>query len=493
MGKIGRKLKTEPRRPDRRHPQAVVPVRLADRPTAPARQTLDPSALTTDGSVRAQAARLADEKLHGTQRRALASHIGRTQGNQHIQRVVGAVQAQRKAYSKAALKSALVEILNLQLMNQGSKGPIQLSSSLLGILQMVTSLSIEDIKLLWQKPPGSAADALKRLDHSLPATVPERTMKKLRQAKMSLMLGAKPAATRKTPPAGPKTEPLPGQEKDPLLKQLAAALQNKPPEDKSANTEAVKKLIEGYLGTSLGKKIKEKSLAFLFSKEGAPFTVAVGSGALAAMFANNTTIPSTPEIPIRDNLSIKFEFEGTLQKPTGFKVMLKFTFGGPVKQKRGGQEQTILGLPKELHAYIDRIDRRTFFKWFASRAFYEWESATPEQEDQKLAFYKAARDRPDDLGLPDARLAAEHIARSLVEAAIQNRISQLQGKGPQKQIAIDLGHAHQWNQLLIVDGLEPRLAWLLKLLVPKVPYGALGIEQVTFQCGKWPIKVPIKR
>jgi len=33
-------------------------------------------------------------------------------------------------------------------MNQGAKGPIQLSSSLLGILQMVTSLSVGDIKLL---------------------------------------------------------------------------------------------------------------------------------------------------------------------------------------------------------------------------------------------------------------------------------------------------------------------------------------------------------
>jgi hypothetical protein len=470
-----------------------VPSWAADHQAAPVRQTLDLPNITTDSSIPAQAARLGDQGLHDTQRRALASHIGRMQGNQHIQRVVGAVQAQRKMYDKAALKSALVEILNLQLMNQRSKASIQLSSSLLGILQMVTSLSTADIKLLWRTPPSSAYSALKRLDHSLPVTVPESTMKRLRQAKMSLMLGAKPAVTRKAPPAGPKAESLPGQEKDPLLKQLAAALQNKPPEDKSANTEAVKKLIEGYLGTSHGTKIKEKSLRFLFSKKGAPFTVAVGSGALAAMFANNTTIPSTPEIPIRDNLSIKFEFEGTLQKPTGFKVMLKFTFGGPVKQKRGGREQTMLGLPKELHAHIDRIDRRTFFKWFAGRAFYEWESATPEQEDQKLAFYKAARDRPDDLGLPDTRLIAEHIARALVGAAIQNRISQLQGKGPQKQIVIDLGHAHHWDRLLLVDGLEPRLTWLLGLLVPKVPYAALGIEQVTFKCGKRPIKVPIKR
>jgi hypothetical protein len=219
----------------------------------------------------------------------------------------------------------------------------------------------------------------------------------------------------------------------------------------------------------------------------------VGTAALAAMVANNTNIPSTPELPIKDNLSIKFEFEGTFQKPTGFKIAFKFTFGGPKKEKQKGREHTVLALPKELHAYIDRIDRRMLFKWFAQRAFWEWESAGPDQEEEKLRFYKAARDRPDDLGLPDTRLVAKRVSRVLVETAIQIRINQLQGKVVTKHIQIDLQHAQHWNQLLIVPGLAQRLAWLLNLLVPRVPYGALGIEQVTFKCGKWPITVPVKR
>jgi hypothetical protein len=411
--------------------------------------------------------------------------------------VVDTVQGQRpragKTLPKSALKSILADILNLQIMNQPVAKSIQLSSSLLAALQVATSLSAKDIELLWQNPPGSAHEALKRLDHALLATVPESTMKKLQGLKMSLMLGARPATERKSPAAGPETAPLPGQEKDPLLRHLAAALQDKPPDSKDMTTDALKKLIEAYLETDMGKKVKEKSLRFLFSTKGAPVTVAVGSTALAAMCVNNTSIPSTPEIPLKDNLSIKFEFEGTIQRPTGIKVLLKFTFGGPIKQMQGGRERTVLALPKELHGYINRIDRQTFFKWFAERAFYEWESATPEEEEEKLAFYVAARDHPDDLGLPDTRLAAEQIARLLVGAAIQNRIRQLQGKGPQKQIVIDLGHAHQWNRLRTVEGLAPRLAWLLKLLLPKVPYRALGIEQVTFKCGKWPITVPVKR
>ena len=49
--------------------------------------------------------------------------------------------------------------------------------------------------------------------------------------------------------------------------------------------------------------------------------------------------------------------------------------------------------------------------------------------------------------------------------------------------AFDLGHAHQFDRLSRLDGLAPRLEWVLNLLVPMVPYKALGIEQVAFSCG----------
>jgi hypothetical protein len=70
----------------------------------------------------------------------------------------------------------------------------------------------------------------------------------------------------------------------------------------------------------------------------------------------------------------------------------------------------------------------------------------------------------------------------------------------QKTIRVDLGrterseHTKQWDRLHRIDGLSPRLQWLLRLLVPKVPFQALGIEQVTFLCGKkWQVTVPVKR
>jgi hypothetical protein len=43
--------------------------------------------------VQAQAARLSDRQVHGAQRYALARRIGRLQGNQHLQRVIGALGA----------------------------------------------------------------------------------------------------------------------------------------------------------------------------------------------------------------------------------------------------------------------------------------------------------------------------------------------------------------------------------------------------------------
>jgi hypothetical protein len=257
----------------------------------------------------------------------------------------------------------------------------------------------------------------------------------------------------------------------------------------------VKTALEAGLQTKSGKKLKEQGLKMLLGRKGLPFTFLVGTAALAGMIANNTDIPSVPEIPLSDNLSIKVEFEGKWRKPTGVKFVLKFTFGGPKVQKVGRKEKTVLALPKELHAYIDRIDRDTLVKWFVQRALYEWEVAGPDSEERALAFYQAARDRPHSLGLPDTRLMATEVSRKLVEAAIQNRVNQLQGREVHKQLAFDLGHAHQFDRLSRLDGLGPRLEWALNLLVPVVPYKALGIEQVAFTCGTKhaPVVARVKR
>ena len=48
------------------------------------------------GSIQAQAARLGDTRLQTAQRRAVAAHIGRVQGNHHLQRVVAAANGNGK-------------------------------------------------------------------------------------------------------------------------------------------------------------------------------------------------------------------------------------------------------------------------------------------------------------------------------------------------------------------------------------------------------------
>jgi hypothetical protein len=453
------------------------------------RMRADPVARETT-STADQAAWLGGTRLQRAQRHNLAAQIERTQGNRHVQRVVDVVQAQ-PARGKRAVRSQLREILTLHRQKYGS---LNLTKSLLSVLQLATSRAAQDIAGHWLPAPKSVGEALRRIAPILPDSVSKATMQQLDKARVNLVVSSVAVKASSTPAPTPAVkEAQPGQEKEALAKAIAKMMQGKSADDKSGNTEAMTKLVQAYLATKQGKQVKEKALGLLLSKKGLPFTIMTGSALLAAMVANNTTIPSVPEIPIGDNLSLKVEFEGTMQKPTGIKVMLKFSFGGPKVETVGGKAQTVLALPSELEAYIDRIDRQMLAKWFAKRAFYEWESATPEQEEEKLVFYKAARDRPDALGLPDTRLVARHIARKMVGAAIQNRLKQLQGKSASKRLTIDLGHAQQWNRFMTLEGLTPRMQWLLNLLVPKVPYGAAGIEQVTFRCGKRLIPVTIKR
>lgn len=497
----------KPADPERAAPQPVDPAsqegvpadRLADRPA-------DRLGGVAGPSVEVQAARLRDPGWQGAQRRALAEQIGHAQGNMHVQRLVDAAQVLRKeqeVFGKDALRDVLRAILGLEWMSQSNgKGPIQLTPRLASAIQAATSLSSEDLGLLWRQAPKTPGEALRNLDHALPATVPASVMKRLQDVKLGLIVsggaaksaqsGGKALTGASAAQKGP--EALAGiKEKEALLKAIAGALEGKTPEDKSQGTEAVKKTLEAFFETESGKKVKERVLGLLLSKKGLPFTILVGSGALAAMIASNTDIPSTPEIPLADNLSIKVEFEGTFQEPKGVKFVLKFAFGGPSKEAGEKKKPATLALPADVRAAIGQIDRQALIRWIAQRAYYEYEMAGPDEEEEKRQFYMLTRDRPGSLGLPDAQLVAEALARTLIEGAIQNRINQLQGKEVQKRIQFDLGHAGTWDRFYALQGLPARLDQLLNLLVPKVPYKALGIEQVTFVCGKRLVPIRVKR
>ena len=437
-----------------------------------------------------QAAWLGGARLQRAQRHDLTAQIERTQGNRHVQRVVDVVQAQPQN-DKRAVRSQLREILTLHRQKHGS---LNLDKSLLAVLRLATSRSAQEIAGYWMPAPKSVAEALRRIAHTLPDSVSQATMQQLNKARLDLVVSSVAVKSSNTPtPAPAKEEALPGQEKEALAKAIARMLQGKPADDKSGNTEALTKLVQAYLATKHGAQLKGKALQALLGTKGLPFTIMTGSAILAAMVANNTTIPSVPEIPIGDNLSLKVEFEGTMKKPTGIKAMLKFSFGGPKVQTGGGKAQTVLALPSELEAYINRIDQQMLIKWFIERARWDWETAGPDEEEAKLAFHRAVRARPEAMGLPDTRLVAQHIAREMVGAAIQNQLNKLQEKPVSSRLTIDLGHAQQWDHLTTLEGLLPRLQWLLNLLLPKVPYGATGIEQITFRCGRRLIPIPVKR
>ena len=101
------------------------------------------------------------------------------------------------------------------------------------------------------------------------------------------------------------------------------------------------------------------------------------------------------------------------------------------------------------------------------------------------------RDNPDSL--PDTQLLATELARKLFAEVMQNRINELKGKEFQKNVYFDLHYEWLWNEFFELKGLAPRLEWLLNLLIPVIPFKALGIEQMTFICGKRIIPIGIKK
>lgn len=281
------------------------------------------------------------------------------------------------------------------------------------------------------------------------------------------------------------TSGIEGKEK--LLKVIINSLKDKKPQEKEKATEALKKSLEAFFETEIGKKIKE----LLLSRKGLPLTLMVVSTGLASMIAENTDIPSLPELPVSDRFSIKFEFEGTFKEPKSVKIIFKFALGGGEKTEKREEKPAILSLPPEVHNFISRINKKTLIKWIVDRAFYEYEMAGPDEEEKEKKFYQSVRDNPDSL--PDSQLLATEIARKLYAQGMQNRINELKGQEFQKSVNFDLGHERLWNEFFELKGLAQRLEWLVNLLIPVIPFKALGIEQITFICGKFFIPIRIKQ
>jgi hypothetical protein len=297
-------------------------------------------------------------------------------------------------------------------------------------------------------------------------------------------------------PGGPfgKWEPAPG----PWLSAVEQQKLNQDIEERLKKTnadeymDAVKKILEAFLGTPKGKKLKDLVIA-----SGWPIFLISLSNVAAAMISKNTDIPSTPDIDLAEGYSVNIGFEGSWQQPKSVTFALKYKWGAAPKERAVVKKPPIVDLPPNIRAFVDRIDRDTLRKWAVERAFHEYDVAGPNEEEDKKKFYQKVRDDQDML--PDADLMAEGLAVELLAQGLYNRSYDfsLNGKDGEKDPLKNF-----WNELWDrfpdrFAGLFERLKWLVDLLIPKLlPPPELRmrtpiIEQVSFIAGDHYIPVRV--
>ncbi len=277
------------------------------------------------------------------------------------------------------------------------------------------------------------------------------------------------------PPRGPEPAPPTPKEQEALAKALMAALHGKKPEEKDQGSEAVKKTIEAFLETPAGKKIKQRAIGFALGSKGLPFTLLVGSAALAAMVASNTSIPSVPDIPLSKNMSLQFGFQGTFQRPTGFTIGIKIALGGESQRVEKPAPPTA-----KLPAWSpgQKIPADLLRKWILGLSHQEYELAGPDEEEDRRKFYLQLKEDPETV--PDARLLAEALGRQILAKSAQG----------EKRVDFDLQHEDLWREVYkrfdrvkgFRAGLLARLRYILDAVVAELPESARGLEQVTFAC-----------
>jgi hypothetical protein len=398
-----------------------------------------------------------------------------------------------KTYTKQQIKHLLGEIIGFEWMHQSNgKKPIQLTPGLKSLIQLVTSLTDEDLQLLWEPVPKMPSTVLKLIDNSLPLSITAPLMNQLQGIKQKVIFQHKiPVIPPKQLPAGKKpsaAKKLKEQEK--LFKLLVDTLKGKDPKDKDQTTEALKKTLKAFFKTKEGKKLKEQALEHLLSNKGLPFTIITLSGVLAAMAANNTNIPNAPDIDISDSISLKFKFEGKFQQPKSAQVILKFKFGGP-EQEKAKKAPKVIPLPAAVYTEIAKLNKLLIYKWLVDQAYWEYEIAGPEQEEHEHKFYKYVKNNPGSM--PDTQIVAEYVARQMMEHGMKNRIRQLKGESFDSVMNFDMKQQNLWSEFYTLKGLKPYLNKIVQCVVPVVPYTALGIRNVMFICGNHhPISIMIK-
>lgn len=257
------------------------------------------------------------------------------------------------------------------------------------------------------------------------------------------------------------------------LKEIIASLNPKKKDEKGDSEQykkALQESLKAFLATDAGKQLKKQIIDAATSKQGLPLTLLVGSGVIAAMFAQNAGIPSIPDIPLGEGMSLNIDLDGTMQDPTGIKFTFKYKFGGSSKEDKPSKADKVEELPEALVNEIEKLDKRLLSEWILARAYHEYETATPEQKPAEKRTFDELKANAG--GLPDTRLVAQALARALMEQAGETKLE------------FDMKQPEIWNSFSQLKGLILILKNIVDMVVPGLPEPAQSVEQVTFICGE---------
>jgi hypothetical protein len=83
---------------------------------------------------------------------------------------------------------------------------------------------------------------------------------------------------------------------------------------------------EALLQTGICQQLVQQAKQFMLSREGLPFSLTLGAGALAAMIANQAEVPSLPEIELAEGVRLQIDLDGPITKPKGIMVRFSIDF-----------------------------------------------------------------------------------------------------------------------------------------------------------------------
>ena len=212
----------------------------------------------------------------------------------------------------------------------------------------------------------------------------------------------------------------------------------------SPEKQAMEAAFDAFLETKAGKTLKD----LLTRKKVLPFTLIAAGPALAGWLLAKKDFP-TASLPLGSKLSEKIAVEvkiiGNVQQIRGVTVSFYLPLGAVEKKKPESKAKGVTGLPPKIASEIRRRLKDDLVEWILAKAFWQYETAGPDEEPQKQAFYIRLRDDKDSL--PTMYDWADALALQILRAARQK----------QTMVRFELGHPEIWPRLHDYPGLFNRL------------------------------------